>query len=75
MFNGEADFADQALRLADPTVGNCKILVDDITYFAEPMFPGRRSRAGRERGYARGWESRSLALARQWGRCLVRVRE
>ncbi|AMR28133.1 hypothetical protein A0257_14245 [Hymenobacter psoromatis] len=35
---GEADFADQALRLADPTVGNCRILVDDISYLAEPMF-------------------------------------
>ncbi len=38
VYNGEADFADQVLRLADPTLGNCKILVDDITYFAEPMF-------------------------------------
>ena len=38
VYNGEADFADQALRLADPTVGNCKILVDDISYFEEPMF-------------------------------------
>lgn len=38
VYRGEADFADQTLRLSDPTVGNCKILVDDITYFAEPMF-------------------------------------
>lgn len=38
VYRGEADFADQTLRLADPTVGNCKILVDDITYFFEPMF-------------------------------------
>ncbi len=38
VFRGEADFADQALRLADPTVGNCKVLVDDVSYFAEPMF-------------------------------------
>lgn len=38
VYRGEADFADQMLRLADPTAGNCKILVDDITYFAEPMF-------------------------------------
>ena len=38
VYRGEADFADQALRLADPTVGNCKILVDDISYLGEPMF-------------------------------------
>ena len=38
VYRGEADFADQMLRLADPTAGNCKILVDDISYFAEPMF-------------------------------------
>ena len=38
VYRGEADFADQMLRLADPTAGNCKILVDDISYFGEPMF-------------------------------------
>ncbi len=38
VFRGEADFADQMLRLADPTLGNCKILVDDVGYFAAPMF-------------------------------------
>ena len=38
VYRGEADFADQTLRLSDPTAGNCKILVDDISYFAEPMF-------------------------------------
>ena len=38
VYRGEADFADQALRLADPTVGNCKVLVDDISYLGEPMF-------------------------------------
>lgn len=38
VYRGEADFADQALRLSDPTLGNCKILVDDISYLAEPMF-------------------------------------
>ncbi len=38
VYQGEADFADQALRLADPTVGNCRILVDDISYLGEPMF-------------------------------------
>ncbi len=38
IFNGEADFADQMLRLADPTLGNCKIIVDDISYLGEPMF-------------------------------------
>lgn len=38
VYYGEADFGDQVLRLADPTVGNCRILVDDISYPAEPMF-------------------------------------
>jgi hypothetical protein len=38
VFNGEANFADQLLSLADPTKGNCKVIVDDITYFDEPMF-------------------------------------
>ncbi len=38
IFRGEADFADQMLRLADPTLGNCKIIVDDISYLGEPMF-------------------------------------
>lgn len=38
VFRGEADFADQMLRLADPTLGNCKIIVDDISYLGEPMF-------------------------------------
>ena len=38
IFRGEADFADQLLRLADPTLGNCKIIVDDISYLGEPMF-------------------------------------
>ncbi|WP_375416439.1 PKD domain-containing protein [uncultured Hymenobacter sp.] len=38
IFRGEADFADQMLRLADPTLGNCNIIVDDISYLAEPMF-------------------------------------
>ena len=35
---GEADFANQIARLASPTGGNCKILVDDIGYFAEPVY-------------------------------------
>ncbi|AWM34829.1 PKD domain-containing protein [Hymenobacter nivis] len=35
---GEADFATQITRLASPTGGNCKILVDDIGYFAEPLY-------------------------------------
>ncbi|WP_166647934.1 PKD domain-containing protein [Hymenobacter sp. UV11] len=38
IFRGEADFGDQVLRLADPTLGNCKVLVDDISYLGEPMF-------------------------------------
>jgi len=38
VYNGEANFADQLLKLADPTLGNCKVIVDDISYFDEPMF-------------------------------------
>jgi PKD repeat protein len=38
VFNGEANFADQLLKLADPTLGNCKVVVDDIFYYFEPMF-------------------------------------
>ncbi len=38
VYNGEADFADQLLSLADPTRGNCKIIVDDVSYFDEPMY-------------------------------------
>jgi PKD repeat protein len=38
IFRGEADFADQLLQLADPTLANCKIIVDDISYLGEPMF-------------------------------------
>ncbi|OUJ72905.1 PKD domain-containing protein [Hymenobacter crusticola] len=38
VYQGEADFATQIRRLADPSLGNCKILVDDVSYFEEPMF-------------------------------------
>ncbi|MGI4883412.1 MAG: PKD domain-containing protein [Janthinobacterium lividum] len=38
VYFGEADFANQIARLASPTGGNCKILVDDIGYFAEPLY-------------------------------------
>ncbi|MFD1468825.1 PKD domain-containing protein [Hymenobacter caeli] len=38
IYQGEANFADQIYRLADPTVANCKIIVDDISYLNEPMF-------------------------------------
>ncbi|WP_324677961.1 PKD domain-containing protein [Hymenobacter sp. GOD-10R] len=38
VYFGEADFAEQIRRLADPSIGNCKILVDDVSYFEEPMF-------------------------------------
>ena len=38
VFRGEGDFANQVLRLADPAVGNCKIIVDDVAYLEEPVF-------------------------------------
>jgi hypothetical protein len=38
IYMGEANFADQIYRLSDPTLANCKILVDDISYLNEPMF-------------------------------------
>ncbi|TPG72344.1 PKD domain-containing protein [Hymenobacter nivis] len=38
IYQGEANFADQIYKLADPTLGNCKIIVDDISYLNEPMF-------------------------------------
>jgi PKD repeat protein len=38
IYMGEANFADQIYRLSDPTLVNCKILVDDISYLNEPMF-------------------------------------
>ncbi|MFD1469977.1 PKD domain-containing protein [Hymenobacter caeli] len=37
-YNTEADFAQHIIDLADPAKGNCKIIVDDIAYFAEPYF-------------------------------------
>lgn len=36
--SGELDFAQQIRDLADPTLGNAEVLVDDITYFSEPFF-------------------------------------
>ncbi|OUJ72906.1 hypothetical protein BXP70_16535 [Hymenobacter crusticola] len=38
VFVSEADFAQQIRNLANPSIGNCKVLVDDIFYFEEPMF-------------------------------------
>ena len=35
-FNGMADFANGIQELA--TIANAKVIVDDVTYFAEPMF-------------------------------------
>jgi hypothetical protein len=35
---GEANFANNIRRLADPAQGNTKTIVDDVVYFAEPMF-------------------------------------
>jgi hypothetical protein len=37
-YNSEADFAQHIIDLADPAKGNCKVIVDDIAYFAEPYF-------------------------------------
>ncbi|MCA9054376.1 MAG: Ig-like domain-containing protein, partial [Planctomycetaceae bacterium] len=37
-FFGEADFAQQIRDLADPTMGNADVIVDDVVYFAEPYF-------------------------------------
>jgi PKD repeat protein/subtilisin family serine protease len=38
VYFGEGNFAQQVLALADPTKGNCQILVDDIAYFSEPFY-------------------------------------
>ncbi|MGI4834120.1 MAG: PKD domain-containing protein [Janthinobacterium lividum] len=35
---GELDFAQQILNLADPSKGNCSVLVDDIGYLGEPFY-------------------------------------
>jgi hypothetical protein len=35
---GEGNFASNIAKLADPAQGNCKVIVDDAFYFAEPMF-------------------------------------
>jgi PKD repeat protein len=34
----EGDFANQIVRLADPALGNCQVIVDDVGYFQEPFF-------------------------------------
>ena len=38
VFLGEGNFADQIRNLADPGIGNCTVLTDDVFYFAEPCF-------------------------------------
>jgi hypothetical protein len=38
VFFGELDFAQQIINLANPTLGNAQVLVDDVGYFAEPFF-------------------------------------
>lgn len=38
VYNGQADFAQQIRNLANPAIGNAKVLVDDIFYFAEPFY-------------------------------------
>ncbi|MGB7159382.1 MAG: S8 family serine peptidase, partial [Tepidisphaeraceae bacterium] len=35
---GEGNFANNIRNLANPAIGNAKVIVDDIVYFAEPMF-------------------------------------
>ena len=35
---GEATFAQNIRDLADPSQGNCDVIVDDISYFLEPFF-------------------------------------
>lgn len=37
-FKGEASFAQNIRNLADPNLGNSKIIADDVIYFAEPYF-------------------------------------
>ncbi|MGI4870594.1 MAG: S8 family serine peptidase [Janthinobacterium lividum] len=36
--SGEGDYATQIRRLADPTVGNCRILIDNVTPLEEPIY-------------------------------------
>ncbi|GGE96344.1 S8 family peptidase [Hymenobacter cavernae] len=38
VFLGEGNFAAQIHRLANPGLGNCKVLTDDIRYYEEPFF-------------------------------------
>lgn len=35
---GEGTFAQHIRDLANPAKGNCQVIVDDVRYFAEPMF-------------------------------------
>jgi PKD repeat protein len=37
-FISEGSFANNIRALANPARGNCKIIVDDVYYYAEPMF-------------------------------------
>ena len=37
-FEGEADFAQNIRNLANPALGNARVITDDVFYFAEPMF-------------------------------------
>ena len=37
-FGGVADFANGIIELADPALGDSDVIVDDVFYFAEPMF-------------------------------------
>ncbi len=37
-FTGQGGFANNIRALANPAIGNAKIIVDDVGYFEEPMF-------------------------------------
>ena len=37
-FISESDFAEGILELGDPNIGNCDVIVDDITYITEPFY-------------------------------------
>ncbi|RZK22237.1 MAG: PKD domain-containing protein, partial [Hymenobacter sp.] len=37
-YNSEGDFAQHIRDLADPSKGNCKVIVDDVGYFTEPYY-------------------------------------